>query len=91
MMNRKTTRTVLKYRKRPEPHRVVALASLNRTEAKSERANMTSIVDNSGNIADYQTWKPLRAKTAPIEISPSSWAGLHSRMMATVSLKAEVS
>ena len=91
MMNRKTTRTVLKYRKRPEPHRVVPLASLNRTEAKSERVNMTSIVDNSGNVADNPTWKPLRAKTAPIEISPSSWAGLHSRMMATMSLKAEVS
>ena len=91
MMNRKTTRTVLKYRKRPEPHRVVPLASLNRTEAKSERANMTSIVDNSGNVSDNPKWKPLRAKTASIEISPRSWAGLHSRMMATRSLKAEVS
>ena len=67
MMNRKTTRTLLKYRKRPEPHRVVPLASLNRTEAKSERANMTSIVDNSGNVAHNPTWKPLRAKTAPID------------------------
>ena len=91
MMNRKTTRTVLKYRKRPEPHRVVPLASLNRTETKFEWPNMTSIVDNSGNVADSPTWKPLRAKTAPIEISPNSWKGLHSRMMATMSLKAEVS
>ena len=91
MMNRKMTRTVLRYRKRPEPHRMVPLASLNRTESKSGIVNMTSIVDNSGNIADSQTWKPLRARTAPIEISPSSWAGLHSRMMATMPLKAEVS
>ncbi len=91
MMNREATRTVLKYRKRPEPHRVVPLASLNRTEAKSEGANMTSIVDNSGNLTDNLTWKPLRRKTAPIEISPSSWAGLHSRMMATMPLKVEVS
>ena len=91
MMNRKMARSVLRYRKRPEPHRVVPLASLNRTESKSEMVNMTSIVDNSGNIADNRMWKPLRAKTAPIEISPSSWAGLHSRMMATMPLKAEVS
>ena len=70
---------------------MVTLASLNRTETKSEMVNMTSIVDSSGKIADNQTWKPLRVKTAPIEISPSSWAGLHSRMMATMPLKAEVS
>ena len=91
MMNRKMTRTVLRYRKRPEPHRVVTLASLNRTETKSEMVNMTSIVHSSGKIADNQTWKPLRVKTAPIEISPSSWSGLHSRMLATMPLKAEVS
>ncbi len=91
MMKRRMTRTVLRYRKRPEPHRVVPLASLNRTESKSEMANMTSIVNNSGNIADNQTWKPLRAKTAPIEVSPSSWTGLHNRMLATMPLKAEVS
>ena len=91
MMSRKMTHSVLRYRKRPEPHRVVPLASLNRTESRFEMVNMTSIVDNSGNIADNRTWKPLRAKTAPIEISPSSWAGLDSRMMATMPLKAEVS
>ena len=70
---------------------MVTLASLNRTETKSETVNMTSIVDSSGKIADNQTWKPLRVKTAPIEISPSSWSGLHSRMLATMPLKAEVS
>ena len=85
------THSVLRYRKRPEPHRVVPLASLNRTESRFEMVNMTSIVDNSGNIADNRTWKPFRAKAAPIEISPSSSAGLHSRMLATMPLKAEVS
>ena len=91
MMNRKITRTVMRYRKKPTPHRVVPLASLNRTETESETVNMTSIVDNSGKLSDNRSWKPLMAKTAPIEISPSSWSGLHSRMIATMPLKAEVS
>ena len=90
MMNRKMARSVLRYRKRPEPHRVVPLASLNRTESKSEMVNMTSIVDNSGNIADNERGSPL-GKNSPNRDQPSSWAGLHSRMMATMPLKAEVS
>lgn len=69
---------------------MVPLASLNRTESKSEMVNMTSIVDNSGNISADRTWKPLRARTAPIGIALSSWEGLHSRMMATMPQKAEV-
>ena len=91
MMSRKATHTGLRYRKRPKPHRVVPLASLNRTEARSKIVNTTSIVDNSGNISDNQNWQPLRARTAFIEISPSSWSGLHSRMMATLPLKVEAS
>mgnify|MGYP006242081371 FL=1 len=45
--------------------------------------NETGIVNSSGIAAREGTWAPLPSLPTPVEVSPSSWEGLRSRMLAS--------
>ena len=71
------------YRTRPEPSRVVPLSSLVPTDSEELTMNETGIVNSSGIAAREGTWAPLPSLPTPVEVSPSSWEGLRSRMLAS--------
>ena len=82
--------TAIQYRKRPEPHRVVSVASQRRTGSGVERANGGPLVSHCGNLLESESWYASKT-TGRVEISPSSWRGLHNRMISSPMAKAEVS
>ncbi len=67
------------YQKRPEPYRIVPLNSL-RIANSELRASNDSLVCGGGRLANLGSWKPLPRLSTPVEVSPSSWKGLRSRM-----------
>ena len=83
-MNRAAnTRNEVSYRKRPEPSRIVPLSSLVPTDSAELTMNETGLVNSNGIGAGKGTWSPLPDLPTPIEVSPSSWEGLRSRMLAS--------
>ncbi|HJM24411.1 MAG TPA: hypothetical protein QF821_02050, partial [Candidatus Thalassarchaeaceae archaeon] len=80
MISRQKRCTDLRYRKRPEPHRVVSLSSLKPTNATPSHSNTSPIVTHSGILEGDRSWESIRRVPAIVELSPKSWAGLHSRM-----------
>ena len=83
-MNRQTNDTAtLLYRKRPEPCRVVSLATLRRTNAAALGSLDPALVSASGVVSDHDSWRPMPHLVAQINVSPSSWQGLHDRLRAS--------
>ena len=78
--SRKQDREVT-YRTRLEPYRIVPLSSLRKRNMEL-RSSHESLVCGDGRMASLGAWKPLPRLPTPIEISPSSWKGLRTRMMA---------
>ena len=72
------------YRMRPEPSRIVPLSSLKPTVAEETRTNDSGLVNSSGRENGKPLWEPLPPLCTPVEVSPSSWEGLRSRMLASV-------
>jgi len=91
MIGRRKRYTAIRYRKRPEPHQVVSLASLEMTDNKVVRHNYGTIVSYSGDMGCSQSWTPMGAPKNLVEVNPNGWAGLHRRMMMSRPVKAEVS
>ncbi len=91
MIGRRKRCTAIRYRKRPEPHQVVSLASLKMTENKTARRNFNAIVNHSGDIGCSQAWSPIGKPQNLVEVNPKGWAGLHRRMLMSRPAKAEVS
>ncbi|MBP72508.1 MAG: hypothetical protein CMA70_02865 [Euryarchaeota archaeon] len=91
MIGRRKRCTAIRYRKRPEPHQVVPLASLKMTGIKTEESNHSNLVSHSGSLESSQSWSPMPMPENPIEISSRGWAGLHRRLLASKPVKAEVS
>ncbi len=75
--------TELHYRKRPEPCRIIALSSLRRTDAPLQGSNEGPLVNHAGLMGSSDDWPPIASAPVRVEVSPSSWAGLHSRMLAS--------
>ena len=75
----------LLYRKRPEPCRVVSLATLRRTNASVHGSTDPALVSSTGVISDHNSWGPLPSPAAQVNVSPSSWQGLHDRLRASQS------
>ena len=76
------TATLL-YRKRPEPCRVVSLATLQRTNATALGSPDPALVSATGVVSDHDSWGPMPHLVAQINVSPSSWQGLHDRLRAS--------
>ena len=77
------------YRKRPTPIRVVSFASLNKTTANRIRMNSEILVNSSiGNAIDGR-WQPMPKPAIEVNVSPSSWSGLHSRVLASRAITVE--
>jgi len=91
MIGRRKRYTAIRYRKRPEPHQVVSLASLEMTDNKVVRHNYGTIVSYSGDMGCSQSWTPMGVPKNLVEVNPNGWAGLHRRMMMSRPVKAEVS
>ena len=79
-----------RYRKRPDPYKVIAMDCLKRTGNEYVSANGGPMVNHSGLIGTSDCWHPIARSPIRVEVSPSSWEGLHSRMMASHSIHAEV-
>ncbi|MAH99142.1 MAG: hypothetical protein CMA12_07370 [Euryarchaeota archaeon] len=90
MIVRKRQIIDVKYRKRPEPCRVVPISCLRVTETISRRENNSPIVNHSGLLNRIDSWKPLESKTILVEISPKSWKGLHNRVISSMPARLEV-
>ena len=73
----------LLYRKRPEPCRVVSLATLRRTNASVLGSSDPALVSATGVVSDHDSWGPMPRLAAQINISPSSWQGLYDRLRAS--------
>ena len=82
--------TVLNYRKRPEPCRIITLSSLRRTDAPLQGSNDGPLVNHVGLMDPSDDWPPIESAPVRVEVSPSSWAGLHSRMLASGLVRAGV-
>ena len=83
-MNRQTNDTAtLLSRKRPEPCRVVSLATLQRTKGPAPQPASTTLVSYSGVVSEADSWSPMPRIAAQINVSPSSWAGLRERLHAS--------
>ena len=83
-MNRQANDTAtLLYRKRPEPCRVVSLATLRRTKGPAPQPASTTLVSYSGVVSEDDSWSPMPRIAAQINVSPSSWAGLRERLHAS--------
>ena len=65
------------YRKRPEPVRIVSLSSLNKTAVNRKTKNPEFLVNSSN------------ANAIEVNVSPSSWSGLHSRVLASRKISVE--
>ena len=76
------TATLL-YRKRPEPCRVVSLATLRRTNASVQGSTDPALVSSTGVVSDHDSWGPMPSPAAQVNVSPSSWQGLHDRLRAS--------
>ena len=75
--------TRLIYRKRPEPLRVVSFSSLKKTTGNSIRRNSEVLVNSSNGNATDGLWQPMPKRAIEVNVSPSSWSGLHSRVLAS--------
>ena len=75
--------TQLIYRKRPEPVRVVSFSSLNKTTGNFTRRNSEMLVNSSNGNATDGLWQPMPKRAIEVNVSPSSWSGLHSRVLAS--------
>ena len=82
--------TELLYRKRPEPCRIVALSSLRRTDSPLWESNDGPLVSHAGLMSSSDDWSPIACAPTHVEVSPRSWAGLRSRMLASGPVRAEV-
>ena len=71
------------YRKRADPVRVVSFATLNKTAASLRRPQPEALVNSSNGRADDGLWQPMPRRAIEVSVSPSSWSGLHSRVMAS--------
>jgi hypothetical protein len=91
MTGRRKRNTAIRYRKRPEPHQVVPLASLKMTGKETEGCSYGAIVSHSGDPECSQSWMPMVMSQNPVEVSSKGWAGLHRRLLASRPPKAEVS
>ena len=91
MIGRRKRYTAIRYRKRPEPHQVVPLASLKMTENKIGRSNNDAIVSHSGDMEASNFWLPMNTPKNLVEVNPKGWSGLHRRMLMSRPAKAEVS
>lgn len=67
------------YQTRPKPYKIVPLSSLRRVNSEV-RSTHDSLVCGRGRLANLGPWKPLPRLATPVEVSPSSWKGLRSRM-----------
>ncbi len=74
------------YRMRPEPSRIVPLSSLKPTVTQETRTNDSGLVNSSGRENGNLSWEPLPTLHTPVEVSPSSWEGLRSRMLASMAI-----
>lgn len=77
------------YRKRPEPVRVVSFSSLNKTTGNSTRRNSEVLVNSSNGNATDGLWQPMPKRAIEVNVSPSSWSGLHSRVLASRKITVE--
>ena len=91
MISSKTRHSEIRYRKMPEPFRMVPLSYLKVTDSTSRIVNNGPIVSHSGTLNAGQSWHPIRRATNAVEISPGSWTGLHSRMVSSMKVKVEAS
>ena len=73
----------LRYRKLPEPCRVVSLATLQRTNASVDGSTDSALVSSTGVVSDHDSWGPLPRPAAQVNVSPSSWQGLRDRLRAS--------
>ncbi|MBR84736.1 MAG: hypothetical protein CMA85_02175 [Euryarchaeota archaeon] len=71
------------YRKRPEPCRVVSLATLRRTNASTTPHPRSELVSSTGVVSVSNSWMPMSPPAVPVNVSPSSWKGLHDRLRAS--------
>ena len=69
------------YRKRSEPVRIVSLSSLNKTTVKLNAKNSEFLVNSSNGNAIDGRWQPMPRPAIEVNVSPSSWSGLHSRVL----------
>ena len=69
------------YRKRSEPIRIVSLSSLNKTTVKLNAKNSEFLVNSSNGKAIDGRWQPMPRPAIEVSVSPSSWSGLHSRVL----------
>ncbi|MCH1591508.1 MAG: hypothetical protein L7R66_00795 [Candidatus Thalassarchaeaceae archaeon] len=81
MNRRKSHIAEIIYRRRSNPYRIVPLDSLRKTNSDL-RTSDKSLVCSGGRLANLGSWKPLPRLATPVEVSPSSWKGLRSRMLA---------
>mgnify|MGYP004340387693 CR=1 FL=1 len=81
--------TDLRYRKRPEPCRVVSLDCLRRTDSENT-SNDGPFVSHTGLLEIPDPWKPVQRPQSRIEVSKRGWDGLHSRMVSSLANHAEV-
>ena len=89
-MNRSPNNDIRRvYRKRLEPVRIVTFSSLNKTTANQKMKNLEFLVNSSnGNATDGQ-WQPMPKPAIEVKVSPSSWSGLHSRVLASRKISVE--
>ncbi len=64
------------------------MASLRRTGKGHSKANNSPIVNHMGLMDGGESWQPFR-QAIRVEVSPSSWAGLHSRVLSSPQVKVE--
>ena len=77
------------YRKRPRPVRVVSFSSLNKTIRNPSRRNSELLVNSSnGNAADG-SWQPIPKRAIEVNVSRSSYSGLHARVLASRKIPVE--
>ncbi len=67
------------YQMKSKPYRIVPLSSLRRANSEL-RPSHDSLVCGGGRLANLGSWRPLPTLATPVEVSPSSWKGLRSRM-----------
>tara|TARA_B100000029_G_scaffold90082_1_gene79925 strand:- start:172 stop:462 length:291 start_codon:yes stop_codon:yes gene_type:complete len=89
MIARNNICTDLRYRKRPEPCRVVSLDSLRRTDSENTN-NDGPFVSHTGILEMPDSSKPVTSPQSRIEVSKRGWDGLHSRLMSSLAIHAEV-
>ena len=67
------------YQMKSKPNRIVPLSTLRRANSEL-RPSHDSLVCGGGRLANLGSWRPLPTLATPVEVSPSSWKGLRSRM-----------